>query len=38
MLGVLLAIGAVCGILIGALGHPMIYRGLFGGPLDSDDH
>ena len=38
MLGPLLLLGAVAGIVIGALGHPKIYRGLFGGLLGSDDH
>ena len=38
MLGPLIVIGAIIGILIGALGHPKIYRGVFGGPLGSDDH
>jgi len=38
MLGPLLLIGAIVGALIGALGHPLIYRGVFGGPLESDNH
>jgi hypothetical protein len=38
MLGPLLIFGAVIGVAIGALGHPKIYRGIFGGPPRSDDH
>lgn len=38
MLGPLIIIGAILGFLIGELGHPKVYRGIFGGPLGSDDH
>ena len=38
MLGPLLAIGTLVGVAFSALGHPKIYRAVFGGPYQSDDH
>ena len=38
MLGPLLVAGFISGFVIAALGHPKIYRAIFGGPDRSLDH
>ncbi len=38
MLGPLVLIGYIAGFTIAALGHPGIYRMIFGGPRRSLDH
>lgn len=34
----LLISGCFIGLIIAALGHPKIYRAIFGGPIRSRDH
>lgn len=38
MLGPLVLVGYIAGFTIAALGHPKIYRLIFGGPEKSLDH
>jgi len=38
MLGPLCLIGLIAGLVIAALGHPKIYRAVFGGNRASLDH
>lgn len=37
-MSMLIIIGAIIGSAVAALGHPMIWRGVFGGRRRSDDH
>ncbi|MEM7765853.1 MAG: hypothetical protein AAF253_00010 [Pseudomonadota bacterium] len=37
-MSMLIIIGAIAGLALSALSHPMIYRGIFGGPQRSGDH
>ena len=38
MFAFLLIAGTVLGVMISALGHPMIYGAVFKKPVKSDDH
>ncbi|WP_300376484.1 hypothetical protein [Henriciella sp.] len=35
---ILMVSGAIAGVLMGALAHPKIYAGVFGGRASSADH
>lgn len=36
--GILLTVGALLGVVIGALSSPAVFRWVFGGPADDADH
>ncbi|MEL6286661.1 MAG: hypothetical protein AAFR41_08415 [Pseudomonadota bacterium] len=38
LMSMLIIVGAAFGIVISAFSHPMIYRAVFGGKAQSDDH